>query len=59
MKYTVSVDNDTQVMVRLEKERLEWLYAGILGSDDDARVPMTFLMTELGLLDEHFEPTWR
>lgn len=59
MRYSVEVDNDRQVLLRIEKERLEWLYSGIMGSDDDARMPMMFLMTELGLLDERFEPTWR
>lgn len=59
MKYQVDVDNESKVMMVFDKGKLEWLYAGIQGSDEDAKVPMTFLMCELGLLDDKFEPVWR
>lgn len=59
MNYQVNVDNDSQTMLVVSKEKLDWLWGGIQISDGDARIPMTFLMRELGLLDDMLRPTWR
>lgn len=59
MKYEIDVDNDKQQLLVLKKDHLDWLWNGIQGSDEDQRVCMTFLMCELGLLDDRFKPVWR
>lgn len=59
MKYQLEIDNDKQQLLVIDKSKLDWLWNGIQGSDEDERIAMTFLMCELGLLDDKFEPTWR
>lgn len=58
MEYRVNVDNEKQMMLVIDKDKLEWIYGGIMRSGSD-KVPMLFVMRELGLVDDEYYPTWR
>lgn len=60
MKYEVNIDNDKQMMLVLDKERLDHEYEYVMSVESSSiRLGFLYALMKAGLLDDDFNPLWR